>query len=276
MIWQIAPGGPVVMLDVPQTEDKAGEAVPQKRVLVATKLIDQFIGLVNAELDQYGQQLIQDLAEAVTARREHLGRIKQQITETIELVAKECPPLLVESISEDQHTRGDIAPAHSPVILSFRVAPRTFADLVRICRQWIDSAQRYPSTYASLKEDDITSTLITALNLVFDTAHREVFIGEGKSDTYVEVERGDRTRKAYVGEAKIWKGQASVEEHLRQVLRYVPSDMHQAMLLYYVHEKDVNQIRKMGTTAIQSCSTIFSPLERRRRRSSATTPRLQP
>jgi hypothetical protein len=78
---------------------------------------------------------------------------------------------------------------------------------VRICRQWIDSAQRYPSTYVSLKEEDITSTLVTALNLVFDTAHREVFIGEGKSDIYVEVERGDPTRKAYVGEAKFWDGQ---------------------------------------------------------------------
>ena len=56
-----------------------------------------------------------------------------------------------------------------------------------------------------MKEEDITSTLITALNLVFDTAHREVLSGGGKSDIYVEAERGDRTHKAYIGEANSGK-----------------------------------------------------------------------
>lgn len=257
MVWEIIPSGAVVMLDTPQAEDETGEAVPQTRIVAATKFLDQFISLVNPELDQYEQQLIQDLVKAVAARRERLGRIKQRVTETIELVAKECPPLLVEAIPEDQHTQDDTTPAHLPVTLSFCVAPRTFADLVRICRQWIDSAQRYPSTYASLKEEDITSTLVTTLNIVFDTAQREVFTGEGKSDIYVEAERGDRTRKAYIGEAKIWKGPGEVEKNLRQILRYAPSHIRQAMLLYYVHEKDIDQIRKKGTTAIKSCSTIF-------------------
>ncbi|MDQ2882156.1 MAG: hypothetical protein M3Y48_13290 [Actinomycetota bacterium] len=257
MIWEITPGGPIVMLDVPQTDDETGEIVPRDRIVAATKFLDQFIELVNPELDQYEQQLIQDLAEAVATRRKLLGRIKQQITETIELVARECPPLLIETIAEDQHIQDDVTLAHSPVTLSFAIKPETFTDLVRICRQWIDSAQRYPSTYASLKEEDITSTLVTALNLVFDTAHREVFIGGGKSDIYVEVEHGDPTRKAYVGEAKFWDGQGEVDENLKQVLRYTPSHVRHAILLYYVHEKNIDLIRERGTAAIQRYSTNF-------------------
>lgn len=257
MIWEIIPSGAVVMLDTPQAEDETGEAIPQEKIVAATKFLDQFISLVNPELDQYEQQLMQELTEAVTARRKRLGRIKQRITETIELVTKECPLLLIEPIPEDQHTQGGAAPAHSPVILSFAVAPRTFADLVHICGQWIDSAQRYPSTYASLNEDDITSIIVTALNLVFDTAHREVFVGEGKSDIYVEAERGDRTRKAYVGEAKFWAGQGKVEKHLNQTLGYAPSHIRHAMFLYYVRGEDIDLTRERCKTAIRRCSNIF-------------------
>jgi hypothetical protein len=108
-----------------------------------------------------------------------------------------------------------------------------------------------------MKEDDITSTLVTTLNLVFDTAHREVFTGEGKGDIYVEVERGNRTRKAYVGEVKFWDGQGKVREHLNQLFRYAPSGIRQVMLLYYVRAKNIDLIRRTGTASIQKCSTLF-------------------
>jgi hypothetical protein len=87
------------MLDTPQAEDEKGGAVPQAKIIAATKFLDQFISLVNPELDQYEQQLIQDLAKAVATRRKRLGRIEQQIAETIELVAREYPPLLIETIA---------------------------------------------------------------------------------------------------------------------------------------------------------------------------------
>ena len=77
MVWQLSPRGPFVMLDVPKTEDKTGQAVPQTRVLAATKLLDQIIRLINNELKQFEQQLIRDLTDAVTTRRGRLGRIGQ-------------------------------------------------------------------------------------------------------------------------------------------------------------------------------------------------------
>jgi hypothetical protein len=257
MVWQMDQHGPTVMLDVPRTEDEEGEVVPSARVVAASKLIDQVIRLINDELDQFDRQLIRELADAVNTRRERLGRIEQRTTETIELVAKICPPLLVDTIDETHQTDGGITTVHSVVALPVAVAPRTFDDLVRICRQWVDSAQQFPSTYARLKEDDITSIVVTALNLVFDTAQREVFVGEGKSDIYVEAVRGDRTRKAYVGEAKIWTGRGKVEEHLNQILRYAPSHIRQVMLLYYVHARRIDTIRKESTAAIQECFDIF-------------------
>lgn len=257
MVWQMGRHGPVVVLDVPQTEDETGEVVPRARVLAATKLLDQVIQLINDELEQFDRRLLRELTEAVKARRERLGRIKQRATEMIELVAKECPPLLVDVIAEAQQTHGNTTPTHSAITLHVAVKPRTFDDLVRICRQWIESAQRFPFTFAQLKEDDITSIVVSVLNIVFDTAHREVFIGEGKSDIYVEAARGDRTCAAYVGEAKFWSGQSKVEEHLNQILRYAPYHVRQVMLLYYVRDNKIDLICKKGTSTIQGCSGIF-------------------
>lgn len=172
-------------------------------------------------------------------------------------MAKECPPLLVNVVAEDQQTQGATTPTPLTVALPVAVTRSSFADLVRICDQWVDSAQRFPSTYAYLKEEDITSIVVTALNLVFDTAHREVFVGEGKSDIYVEAARGDRTRVAYIGEAKFWNGRRRVAEHLNQILRYAPSHIRQVMLLYYVRTKSIDPIRREGTKAIQGCFDIF-------------------
>lgn len=257
MVWQIGPRGPVVMLDVPRTEDEAGEVVPRARVLAATKLLDDVIGLINDELMQFDRQLIQELTEAVKVRRERLGRIKKRTIETIELVAKECPPLLVDIIEETQPKRDDTAPSHSTVTLRVAVKPSTFDDLVRICQQWIESAQRFPSAFAQLKEDHITSIVVSVLNVVFDTVHREAFVGKGKSDIYVEATREDRVHAAYVGEAKFWSGRSKVQEHLKQVLRYAPSHIQQVMLLYYVRAKNIDSIRKEGTSAIEDCSGVF-------------------
>ena len=61
----------------------------------------------------------------------------------------------------------------------------------------------------------------------------------------------------YVGEAKFWKGQGKVEEHLNQTFGYAPSHICQAIFLYYVDEKNVDLIRERGTVAIQRYSTNF-------------------
>ncbi|GHH61511.1 hypothetical protein [Lentzea cavernae] len=257
VVWQLVPGGALALLDVPGVDDPAGVNPPTERLLAATRTLDSIVTATNEEVRKFDEKMRIELSEIIASRRTRLTNIEKNTQATIELLQKECPPLQVEIISASQPVAPILSTQHSKIDLPVAVTRKTFLDLINVTQRWIYAAQRYPSTFTKMEEEEVTSVLVSVLNLAFDTAQREAFVGNGKTDIYVEAERGDRTRAAYVGEAKYWEGPKAVESHLRQVLGYAPTHIREVMFLYYVRAKNIDAIQSKATIAISECAELF-------------------
>jgi hypothetical protein len=137
------------------------------------------------------------------------------------------------------------------ITLDVAIANASFDDLLTRCHRWSISVQKYPQAFGKLGEDDITSLLVSTLNVVFDTAQREVFSGRGKSDIFVEHTLGDRSRAAYIGEAKIWSRPSAVKSHIDQLFRYTVDQLRQVLLIYYVKNPTIDLIRQNAISAVE-------------------------
>ncbi|MGI5506481.1 hypothetical protein [Lentzea sp. CA-135723] len=257
MVWELTGAGPSAMFDVPLQEDHEGVIPPVGRVLAAAGLLDRIIEAINYGLADYELQLEEEIRETVRKRRARLEHIDRNVRETIAIVARERPPLRLETVRGEVVEPGVEAVQCSQVGLPVAPTRKTFSDLLQITQLWIDASQRYPVAFARLYEEEITSVLVTTLNLVFDTAQREVFIGSGKSDIYIEAEIGDRSRAAYVGESKFWDGSGAVDEHIRQLLGYAPSHIREVLFLYYVKNLEFDSVRRKAEAALSELDELF-------------------
>lgn len=257
VVWELTSTGPSAMFDVPCQDDEEGVTPPNGRVLSASRLLDVIIESINTELANYDLRLEEEIWETVSKRRARLENIERNTQETIALVARERPPLQVELVPGAfiESTAGKVK--HSQVDLPVATSRKTFSDLVLVTQRWIDTSQRYSAAFAKMHEEEITSVLVTTLNLVFDTAQREVFVGNGKSDIYVEAELGNPSRAAYVGESKIWSGPGDVDKHIRQLLGYSPSHIREVLFLYYVKALDFDTVRNKAEAAMAELEELF-------------------
>jgi hypothetical protein len=256
MVWIWGNGGvPCVVLDVPHDEDPDGDTPPRERVLNAVRFLDQAVSAANAELAAFDRKLREDLLEVACKRRSRLGAIAQKHTEMIELLAREAPPLCVEvEPVADQPCpipTPYIEVDGEPVALDITVTEATFSGLIDICQQWAESAQSYPGAFSQLDEDSVTSLLVATLNVVFDTAQREVFKGKGKTDIFVEGRRGDRSHGAYIGEAKYWDGPKGIPDHFDQLLGNAIEQLRHVLLVYYVRAKRIDAVRENARATIE-------------------------
>jgi hypothetical protein len=119
--------------------------------------------------------------------------------------------------------------------------------------KWRTSVERYPDAFAGLKEEWITSLLVTTLNVVFDTAQREVFQSAGKADIMVQAGIGRPNEAAYIGEAKIWVGAGKVCEDAHQVLGYCTASTRDVLLIYYIRQLQFDLILRRLMSAVENC-----------------------
>jgi hypothetical protein len=245
--WNPEKSALYVTIDVSRTSDTDGDAPPEERLLAAVHYLDRIISAANDQLAFFDQELRRDVATAVANRLRRLGVIAGRNESIIELIAREAP--VIEVVEEVQPQAGPSNPVPQVrvdgrlISLSLAVTDATFAAFLRVCERWRRSAQTYPKMFENRGEEDITSLLVMTLNTSFDTAQREVFSGRGKTDIYVEMSREDRTKAAYIGEAKIWDRPSGVPAHFDQLLGYVVDHTREVLLIYYVQSKRIDTIR---------------------------------
>src|SRR5262249_44268106 len=67
----------------------------------------------------------------------------------------------------------------------------------------------------------------------------------------VQADINKPTEAAYIGEAKIWRGQAATCGDLEQVIGYATARTENLMLLYYVRQNNLALIRQRAREAIR-------------------------
>lgn len=125
-------------------------------------------------------------------------------------------------------------------------------DLVGLISAFSHSLERTPTTAGKLLKQDeetIRDVLLFILNANWKgTATGETFVGIGKTDILLRW----KDRDAFIGECKIWKGEAAFESGLTQLLkRYtVWRATRVAMILFVRDIKDVTGVIEKATTVI--------------------------
>ena len=246
--------GVYISVDVPCSEDPEGVMVPKERILAAAEYIDEYIRSAVEQATAYEKDLGQRMRVWLAAERKRLDTITEQMLELTELLR--VPERSLEL--EDEEVPIDQAPVVAssdgqPVTLSRLLHERTFADLVSVTRKWGSAAERYPEAFGPLQEEILSSLLVPALNVAFDTASREVFSVHGKTDVFVEAVRSDRENAAYFGEAKVWHGPSQLtQDDVPQTLRYAGARATDAMLLYYVKQKNLGLSQRRTIEAMEA------------------------
>lgn len=255
-VWQASEIGALAFFDAPYSDDSDGTSVPEQRIVQATAFLDRFVGASNRQLETYQQSLFTRLADDLRDRRARLGRIADRVVKTIELVRVEHPVLEVDPVDTHAAQEGENSARsgalENSVDLEYRLSTKSFSDLVEATQQWGRGAERYPDALRALREDGITDLLVATLNVVFDSAHREVFSYGGKTDVYVEAERGSKSRAAYIGEAKIWNGEKKARAALPQLLGNATSGTRELLLLFYIRIRSIDEARAGIRRAIES------------------------
>jgi len=266
--WQESADGVIAFMSVPADDDPDGAAVPRDRILAATRFLDDLLQAINDQVAQEDAKLRTQIAVDVATRRERLRLITERNAMVIYLLPRPRRPLQVHSglltneasPPEAEPSGSESVPATDPAHVDLGPVLRgsTFRDLVEVTLRWRDAVENYPTAFAPLDEETLSSLLVATLNVAFDTAQREVYRCGGKTDIYVEARRGDREQAAFFGEAKVWRGPKRVAEAVDQVLRYSNARTAHAMLLYYVHTQELGPTQAACHEALRKTAPFAS------------------
>ncbi|MFN5350993.1 MAG: hypothetical protein ACK5BE_00035 [Alphaproteobacteria bacterium] len=107
-----------------------------------------------------------------------------------------------------------------------------------MCRTWEQS----PRPYHKLNEEDMRDILLSALNGHFEGgASAEAFRRSGKTD--IKIEQEDRS--AFVAECKMWAGEKSLNDALKQLLRYLTwRDCKTSLIMFNKNTSVFSEIQK--------------------------------
>jgi hypothetical protein len=237
-------------IDTPREGDERGINVPSERIATAADYLARAIAAANDQVLARARSLEEELRNLLGERRAAFDERGPQIDDAIQLARLNFgEPVLRDGVPPGEAPKAEIRSA--PVALAKVIETRTFHDLIAATLRWGAAAQRDPGAFSVLEEEVLSSLLVATLNAVFDTAQREVFQNQGRTDIFVESFRDARENAAYFGEAKIWDGQARVAADVAQLLGYCSSAVVETMLLYYVKRKKIGEIVRRCRAAIE-------------------------
>lgn len=126
--------------------------------------------------------------------------------------------------------------------MSYRLSPKSFAEVLGTIRTWADAVERNPRGFGHLDEDSISDLLAATLNATMPHAGREVFSRSGKVDIHVSANvlaEGSGPAEVFLCESKFADTQEKVREALEdQIFRYLTARSTQAVLLALCRQQE--------------------------------------
>ena len=152
--------------------------------------------------------------------------------------------------------------------MSYRLSPKSFADVLRTIRTWADSIEQNPRGFGHLDEDSVSDLLAATLNATVPHAGREVFSRSGKVDIHLTANvlaEGTGPAEVFLCESKWASTREDVREALEdQIFRYLTARSTQAVLLALCRHRDFsageNSVRKWAAEASGFLGTSDGPV----------------
>lgn len=186
--------------------------------------VNKDVELYNMSLQNQALQLLQEKKKKVesffsVANMFEVPIKKSAYAETYVPLQRKIVPIAHEYKKEDVYSISDA----------------NYTDILATIKHMGSTYERTPSSYAAMKEEDLRNTLLAALNGTYlGGAVGEAFRNNGKTDICIE----EKNRAAFVAECKMWTGQKSIADALKQLDSYLTWRDCKTALIYFVRRKD--------------------------------------
>ena len=205
------------------------------------RLIKKYVEQSYKQVESYNQSLPQLIRQAISSRRERLGR-HAKIAELLDipLSAKAGAPSIRPVKVEIRRPPPLPVPPETGLAPEPGITDKTYEHILRFIRHQGRTFERTPATYAVHDEEDLRNIILAQLNGHFEgDAVGEVFRGRGKTDICIEQDN----RAAFIGECKLWAGPASLTDGLDQLLGYLTwRDSKASLIVFNSRNKIFSQI----------------------------------
>lgn len=140
----------------------------------------------------------------------------------------------------------------------YGIDDKDYYDILDVINHTLSTYERTPSSYISMKEEDLRNTLLATLNGSYQgKANGETFRNNGKTDICIEQEN----RAAFVAECKMWNGKKNVENALCQLDSYLTWRDCKTALIYFVRRKNFLVILDEAKKALTNIGDMINVKE---------------
>jgi hypothetical protein len=209
-----------------------------------------YLGQLRPNIDGFNQRLDGFAHDKVAARRTRFRTDREMAAQLSFRVRRRAD-------AEDYQvplTRRKLTPRPLPTPQAKAAEPEytlgdaEYEDALAVLERQRNALERSPSVTANLGEEQIRFLLLIGLNAVFEgQAMGEVFNASGKTDILIRVEDNN----VFVGECKIWRGEAAFRDAIDQLLSYLTWRDTKGALLLFIRNADVTAVIEKAVTAIE-------------------------
>lgn len=140
----------------------------------------------------------------------------------------------------------------------YGIDEKEYFDILDVIKHTLSTYERTPSSYISMKEEDLRNTLLATLNGSYQgKANGETFRNNGKTDICIEQEN----RAAFVAECKMWNGKKNVENAICQLDSYLTWRDCKTALIYFVRRKNFLIILEEAKKALTNIGDMINVKE---------------
>jgi hypothetical protein len=196
------------------------------------------------DIEQYNERARERVTKALEQKRSQaLAALNMVASLGIPLKSKSEPATYIAPVQ--RRVLPVIRPTHT--IEPYKPEPEleeaAYQHILKVTRSASVVMERDPASFNTLGEEALRSLMLILLNGHYEgTATGETFNGEGKTDILIRV----NNRNIFIGECKIWSGQAKFKEAIDQLLGYITwRDCKCALLVFNRQKNSTNVAEKM-------------------------------
>jgi len=213
--------------------------------------LQQQIGWVNQDVNQFNAKLLNTARDKITSRREKFLK-DQGMAEALGFPLKQRGNALntytVPIVRKQVAIQRPTAPTQ-PYKPEPALEAQQYETILNIISHMVTVMERSPKSFIKMKEEDLRQHFLVQLNGQFDgQATGETFNFEGKTDILIRTEG----RNLFIAECKFWKGEKQLLEAINQLLGYLSWRDSKTALILFNRTKNLSEVLSKIPSAIAS------------------------
>lgn len=201
--------------------------------------INQYLGWVKQDVEQFNAGLEERIRVALAARKEKLQTMNTVLAGSkYKVRTKPGTPTTYPTTSIERKPAIEIASTGGQ-----RPEPtlpeKQYEHILEIIKNTSNSIERSPATYRGMGEEDLRDIFLAQLNGHYKgKATGEAFNASGRTDILIR----DQDRNVFIGECKIWGGDKLFTETIDQLLGYTSWRDTKTALIIFNRNKDLSAV----------------------------------